>query len=78
MSQGQWGQIAVAVFGLVMGIAAFFLPWKYNPLRPRNHKLAAAVPEVWQRRIPKIGGATIALVCLFILAMTPILGEFPW
>ncbi len=78
MSQPQWGQIAVAVFGLIVGIAGYFLPWKYNPFRPKNDTLAAAIPELWQRRIPKIGGVVIALVCLFIIALTPVLGEFPW
>jgi CDP-diglyceride synthetase len=78
MSQLQWGQIAMAVFGLIVGIAGYFMPWKYNPFRPRNYKLAAAIPEIWQRRIAKIGGVVIALVCLFIIALTPVLGEFPW
>lgn len=70
-------QYAGACFGIVCGVAAFFLPWRFNPFRPKG-LLAAALSEKAARRLPRLVAIPVVLVSLLVLALTPVLGPMPW
>ena len=66
-----------AAFGLVVGVAALLLPWRYNPFRPKG--IAAAVmPERIARQLPRWIAVPVIIVSLLVLALTPVLGAMPW
>ena len=67
---------------IVLGLVGIFLPQKFNPFQFKSYGigkiLADHLPEKITRNIPKIIGALLVCVGIFIAALTPVLGPMPW
>ena len=68
-------QLGIGALALVAGIAAWTLPYKWNPFRLKR-LFAAILSEEKNRLVPKIIGIALSLVGVAILVGTLVVGKF--
>jgi hypothetical protein len=68
-------QLGIGALALVAGIAAWILPYKWNPFRLKR-LFASILSDEANKVVPKIIGAVLALIGAAILVGTLVVGKF--
>jgi len=68
-------QLGIGVLALVAGIAAWALPYKWNPFRLKR-LFASILSEEANKLVPKIIGTVLVLIGAAILIGTFVVGKF--
>ena len=67
---------------ILFGFAGILLPRKWNPFRFKSSGISKTLSMRFSEkkldRIPKIIGFMFIFVGLFVICLTPFLGEMPW